>query len=249
MKDAKPRRSNPRGGTGSRNGTGSSRGGAGAAPGPRIPPSRRAKSPLREWVEVIVVGLLVVSLFRGVVAQAYQIPSGSMEKTLLVGDFLFINKMVYGAELAPGFQGRTLFDFRFPAIRKPRPGDIIVFRYPLNTAVDYIKRCVAVEGQTVEVRDKVLYVDGERRDEPYAIHGDPRILPRGEKGSRDNFGPITVPKDCLFMMGDNRDNSFDSRFWGPLPLRLVKGKAMFLYLSWDGARMLPRFERFFRGLH
>ncbi len=227
----------------------SARGGPAAAPGARRAEAGRSKSALREWAEVIVVGLLVVSLFRGVVAQAYQIPSGSMEKTLLVGDFLFINKMIYGAELAPGFRGRNLFDIRFPAIRKPRPGDIIVFRYPLDPATDYIKRCVAVEGQTVEVRDKALYVDGKRREEPYAIHSDPRILARGENGSRDNFGPITVPKDCIFMMGDNRDNSSDSRFWGPLPIRLVKGKAMFLYLSWDGARMLPRFERFFRALH
>ena len=172
-----------------------------------------------------------------------------MEKTLLVGDFLFINKMIYGAELAPGFHGHDLFDVRFPAIRKPRPGDIIVFRYPLDLAVDYIKRCVSVEGQTVEIRDKVLYVDGKPQVEPYAMHGDPRILPRDGNNPRDNFGPITVPKDHVFMMGDNRDNSFDSRFWGPLPLKLVKGKAMFLYLSWDAARMMPRFERFFRALH
>ncbi len=223
---------------------GPSRGG----PAARNGGTRRGKSATREWVEVIVVGLLVVSLFRGVVAQAYQIPSGSMEKTLLIGDFLFINKMIYGPELAPGFHGHTLFDVRFPAIRKPRPGDIIVFRYPLDPAVDYIKRCVAVEGQTVELRNKVLYVDGKPQAEPYVTHGDPRVL-RGGESPRDNFGPITVPPDHLFMMGDNRDNSFDSRFWGPLPLKLVKGKAMFLYLSWDAARMMPRFERFFRALH
>ena len=206
----------------------------------------RRKSSFREWVEVIVVGLLVVSLFRAVVAQAYQIPSGSMEKTLLVGDFLFINKMIYGPEIAPGWKGRNLFDIRFPAIRKPRPGDIIVFRYPVNPGVDYIKRCVAVEGQRVEIRDKVLYVDGRARDESYAVHADPRVLP--PPSPRDNFGPIVVPRDHVFMMGDNRDNSYDSRFWGPLPLRNVKGKAMFLYLSWDKERMLPRFERFFRGV-
>lgn len=195
-----------------------------------------------------MVGLLVVSLFRGVVAQAYQIPSGSMENTLLIGDFLFINKMIYGAELAPGIKGKNLFDIRFPAFRKPRAGDIIVFRYPVNPAVDYIKRCVAAEGQTLEIRDKVVYVDGERQNEPYTIHSDPRVLPR-EAGPRDNFGPIVVPKDHIFMMGDNRDNSYDSRFWGPLPIRDVKGKAMFLYLSWDGERMMPRFQRFFRALH
>jgi signal peptidase I len=224
------------------------RGPSRSAAAPRNGGQRRAKSATREWVEVIVAGLIVVSLFRGVVAQAYQIPSGSMEKTLLIGDFLFINKMIYGPELAPGFHGRNLFDVRFPPIRKPRPGDIIVFRYPLDPAVDYIKRCVAVEGQSVEVRNKVLYVDGKPRVEPYVTHGDPRILRRDE-GPRDNFGPITVPPDHVFMMGDNRDNSFDSRFWGPLPLKLVKGKAMFLYLSWDAARMMPRFERFFRALH
>ena len=209
--------------------------------------SKASKSTLREWVEVIVVGLLVVSLFRAVVAQAYQIPSGSMEQTLLVGDFLFINKMIYGPEIAPGWKGKNLFDVRFPAIRKPRPGDIIVFRYPVNPGVDYIKRCVAVEGQRVEMRDKLLYVDGRAQDEPYVVHRDPRVLPAGES-RRDNFGPIVVPPDCVFMMGDNRDNSFDSRFWGPLPIRNVKGKAMFLYLSWDKERMLPRFERFFRGV-
>src|SRR5512135_1978524 len=126
---------------------GPSRGGPAAST--RDGNARRGKSATREWAEVIVVGLLVVSVFRGVVAQAYQIPSGSMENTLLIGDFLFINKMIYGAELAPGFQGRNLFDIRFPAIRKPRPGDIIVFRYPRNLATDFIKRCVAVEGQTV----------------------------------------------------------------------------------------------------
>ena len=206
------------------------------------------KSALREWTEVIVVGVLVVSLFRAVVAQAFQIPSGSMEKTLLVGDFLFINKMIYGPEIAPGWKGRNLFDLRFPAIRKPRPGDVIVFRYPVNPAVDYIKRCVAVEGQTVEIRAKRLYVDGRPREEKYATHADPRVLPR-EVSPRDNFGPFVVPRDHVFMMGDNRDNSYDSRFWGPLPLKNVKGRAMFLYLSWDKDRMLPRFERFFRAVH
>jgi len=225
----------------------SDRRGASPDPGPARAGRHGAqrKSTLREWVEVVVVGLLVVSLFRGVVAQAYQIPSGSMENTLLVGDFLFINKMIYGPELAPGIKGKNLFDIRFPAFRKPRPGDVIVFRYPVNPAVDYIKRCIATEGQTLEIRNKVVYVDGKARREPFAVHSDPRMLPR-EAGPRDNFGPIVVPPGTIFMMGDNRDNSYDSRFWGPLPLREVKGKAMFLYLSWDGDRMMPRFERFFR---
>jgi signal peptidase I len=167
-----------------------------------------------------------------------------MENTLLVGDFLFVNKLVYGSEIDIGVAGHRLFYYRFPAIRKPVPGDVIVFRYPDDPSSDFIKRCVALEGQTVEIRDKVLFVDGKPRDEPYVIHSDDAILPREFK-ARDNFGPIVVPRGHIFMMGDNRDNSHDSRFWGPLALSLVKGKAMILYWSWDQERNAPRVNRLF----
>lgn len=208
---------------------------------------RNRKSELNEWIKTLLVGVIVVLIFRGMVAQAYQIPSGSMEHTLLIGDFIYINKMLYGSEIDIGFGGHRLIHHRFPAIRKPRPGDIIVFRYPGDVRKDFIKRCVAVEGQTLEIKDKVIYVDGKKRDEPFVIHGDDHVLPR-EISPRDNFGPFIVPQGCIFMMGDNRDNSLDSRFWGPLPTDLVKGKAIFRYFSWDGGRRWPRFSQILRPI-
>jgi signal peptidase I len=204
----------------------------------------RGKSALREYVEAIVLAVVLTVVIRGLVVQAFRIPSGSMEDTLLTGDFLFVNKMVYGSEIDVGLGDYRLLHYRFPAIRRPQRGDIIVFRFPEDPGRDFIKRCVATEGQRVEVRDKVLYVDGTRMDESYVIHGDPRVLPRGAN-ARDNFGPIVVPRGHIFMMGDNRDNSLDSRFWGPLPIDLVKGKAMILYWSWDGDRRQPRLNRLF----
>lgn len=208
---------------------------------------RKRRSALREWIRTLVVVGAVVILFRGMVAQAYQIPSGSMENTLLIGDYIYINKLLYGSEIDIGFQGHRFFHHRFPAFRKPRPGDIVVFRFPVDPRKDFIKRCVAVSGQTVEIRDKALYVDGKRRDEPFARHTDPGVLP-GETSPRDNFGPLTLPEGTVFMMGDNRDNSLDSRFWGPLPISLVKGKAIFRYFSWDGERHLPRFGQILRPI-
>jgi signal peptidase I len=210
---------------------------------------QKKKSDLRDWVKSLTIGILVVLIFRGMVAQAYQIPSGSMERTLLVGDYIYINKMVYGPEIDLGMGGHRYFHHRFPAFRKPQRGDIIVFRYPIDLRKDFIKRCVAVEGQTVAVRNKVLYVDNQKQDEPYAIHQDENVIPRDAGIPRDNFGPLVIPKGHIFMMGDNRDNSLDSRFWGPLPIELVKGKAIFRYFSWDGDRNWPRFSQILRPMH
>ncbi len=204
----------------------------------------RTKSTLREYVEAIVLAVLLTIVIRGLVVQAFRIPTGSMENTLLVGDFLFVNKLVYGSEIDIGAAGHRLIYYRFPAIRQPRRGDVIVFRYPDDPSRDFIKRCVAVEGQTVEIRNKVLYVNDLPQVEPYIIHSDDKVLPK-EISARDNFGPTVVPKGHLFMMGDNRDNSHDSRFWGPLPLNLVKGKAMILYWSWDAEKNMPRMNRLF----
>src|SRR5687768_16840863 len=124
-------------------------------------PTVKPGESLRDWIKTLVLVLAVVITFRGVVAQAYQIPTGSMERTLLVGDYLYINKMLYGSEIDIGFRGHRYFYHRFPAFRQPQPGDIIVFRYPPNPRQDFIKRCVAVGGQTVELRDKVLFVNGK----------------------------------------------------------------------------------------
>ena len=201
-----------------------------------------AKSAIREYLEAFVLAVILTVVIRGLVVQAFRIPTSSMEETLQIGDFLFVNKMVYGSEIDIGLAGHQLVYHRFPAIREPKPGDVLVFRYPDDPSRDFIKRCVAVGGQTVELRDKVLYVDGVAQEEQFAIHKDPRVLPR-ESSPRDNFGPYVVPGGQLFMMGDNRDNSHDSRFWGGLPRSLVKGQAMVLYWSWDADRRLPRLDR------
>ncbi|MEO6463010.1 MAG: signal peptidase I [Candidatus Eisenbacteria bacterium] len=198
-------------------------------------PERRPKSLLREYVEAIVYALLLTVALRAFVLQAFRIPSESMLDTLLVGDYLFVNKLDYGPKL-------PFTDTRLPGFRSPLRGDIIVFQYPDDTRRDYIKRCVALGGQTIEVKNKVLYIDGQKQVEPYVKHVDPTNHPAGID-SRDNYGPYQVPAGHLFMMGDNRDNSNDSRFWGPVNMNLVKGRAMFLYWSWDGERRWPRFHR------
>ena len=152
-----------------------------------------------------------------------------MEDTLLVGDFLFANKFIYGAKL-------PFVNWRLPAIREPQPGDIIIFKYPGDKKTDYIKRCVAVEGQTVELKDETLYVDGKPVEEDYT-----KYL-RGSNYPRE-YGSYTVPEGHIFMMGDNRDNSADSRAWGPLNKNLIAGKAMFIYFSWNGEKNTVRFSR------
>jgi signal peptidase I len=171
------------------------------------------KSKFREYAEVIIISVVLALVVRTYVVQAFRIPSGSMEDTLLVGDFLLVSKFLY----------------RFT---DPKPGDVIVFKYPLDPRRDFIKRCVAVEGQTVELRDKTLLVDGQQVRLPsQGKFIDPRVFPAGTN-ARDNFGPVTVPPGHVFAMGDNRDNSRDSRYWGFLDEKLIKGRAFILYWSW-----------------
>ena len=211
--------------------------------------SERASSRTREYVEAILWALVLTFFLRAFVIQAFRIPSESMLDTLLVGDFLFVNKFEYGPKIP-----FTHIRFHIPGInRDPKRGDVIVFQYPNNPSQDYIKRCIATGGQTVEVRDKHVIVDGDTLSEPYAIHIDPTIRPAGYD-YRDNFGPITVPRGELFMMGDNRDNSNDSRFWGTVKMDYVKGRAMFIYFSTGGTNLFDallkiRFQRFFRVIH
>jgi len=190
----------------------------------------KPRKPLwREYGEALALALILTVIIRSFVIQAFRIPTGSMEDTLLVGDFLFVNKFIYGARV-------PFTEIRFPKVRDPQPGDIIVFQYPRDPSKDYIKRCVAIGGQEVEIRDKQLYIDGVLQREPFVKHLDPRM-----QMQRDRFGPVTVPEGELFMMGDNRDNSHDSRFWGFLPEKLIKGKAIFIYWSWDPRQKLLGF--------
>ncbi|NIM19118.1 MAG: signal peptidase I [Candidatus Latescibacteria bacterium] len=190
---------------------------------------RGKKSIVREYTEIIILAVALALFARTFFIQAFRIPSESMEETLLVGDFLFANKLIYGPKI-------PFLNIRLPGVRDPQPGDIIIFKYPLDQQTDYIKRCVAVAGQTVEMKGTKLYIDGVLQEEPYSQYSN---IP----GYNRHYGPITIPEGHIFMMGDNRDNSADSRAWGPLPLDLVLGKAMFIYFSWNPRSHSVRFSR------
>jgi signal peptidase I len=215
----------------------------------------KKRSVVREYVEAALWALVLTFLLRAFVIQAFRIPSGSMLDTLLVGDFLFVNKFELGAKI-------PFTHVRLPGLRAPRTGDILVFQFPLDPSKDFIKRCIATGGQTVEVRDKVVYVDGQPSPaaDRLAVHRDRNVMPctpdappypedPNLRQCRDEFGPFRVPPGRLFMMGDNREDSNDSRFWGTVPMDYVKGRAVFIYWSWDGAHFRPRWERLLRILH
>ena len=203
--------------------------------------SKSSRSVLREYVEAALWALVLTLFLRAFVIQAFRIPSASMQDTLLIGDFLFVNKFEYGPKI-------PFTHFRLPGLRAPRRGDVIVFQFPQDPTKDFIKRCIATGNQTIEVKNKQVYLDGKAIREPYAIHTDPSVRPAGYD-YRDNFAPVTVAKGQMFMMGDNRDNSNDSRYWGQLEMDLVKGRAMFIYWSWDGERNWPRWNRIFQLIH
>ncbi len=200
-----------------------------------------SRSTLREYVEAALWALVLTLFLRAFVIQAFRIPSESMLNTLLVGDFLFVNKFEYGPKI-------PFTHIRLPGLRDPRRGDVIVFQYPENPSQDFIKRCIATGGQVLAVRNKQVLVDGQALVEPYVIHIAADTLP-ASIDERDNFGPFAVDAGEYFMMGDNRDNSKDSRYWGTLRKDLIKGRAMFLYWSWDPDRSQPRWNRIFQIIH
>ena len=207
--------------------------------------TKKLKNYVLSWVVVIAVVLVLRATF----VEAYVIPTGSMEKTLLVGDALLVNRFIYGVKIPVPFSNQQI-----PLVpgRNPRRGEIIAFASPFENK-SVVKRCVAIEGDTVVVMNKVLYVNGQELDEAYVWRSDRRFF-RGidlsreefqnkwEGGKlfeifgaqiRDNFGPVVVPEDCIFAMGDNRDTSFDSRFWGPLHKKYLKGTPLFIFFSFD----------------
>jgi signal peptidase I len=193
-----------------------------------IPKARSATDEIMSYVKSLAIAFLLVLPIKHFIVEGYRVPTGSMKNTILIGDFLMANKFIYGASI-------PFTDIRLPAIREPRQGDIVIFKFPLDPSLNYVKRCIAGPGQEVQIKDKVVYVDGVRyEDSSFTRFADPQIVPaENGKFSRDNFGPIKVPPDSYFMMGDNRDRSNDSRFWGFVPKKNVLGKAMFLYLSWN----------------
>lgn len=181
------------------------------------------KSIWRAYAETIAIALLVALVLRVFVVSAYHVSSGSMEDTLLVGDYIFVNKLAY--EFSP-----------------PKLGDIVVFKNSYDPTKDYIKRLIAAEGQTVEIYDKVVYVDGYVAPIPEnSKHTDEAIL-QGILSPRDNLGPITVPEGQYFVLGDHRDDSQDSRFWGCIDKSSIKGKALFIYFSYAPDPESPEWE-------
>lgn len=201
----------------------------------------RKKGKLREYTEAIIVALLLALIIRAYIVQAFKIPSGSMEQTLLVGDHILVTKFIYGTNIP--FTDRKVLVFK-----KPQRGDIIVFKYPKDPKRDFIKRVIAVEGDVIEGRNKKILLNGKPLDEGYIQHTDNDIRPLA-MDVRDNFGPVYVPKNKLFVMGDNRDQSYDSRYWEFVDLKSVKGKAFIIYWSWNGRKHLPRINRLARILH
>ena len=192
------------------------------------------KSALREWGEALGVALILALVIRSFVVQAFKIPSGSMLPTLQIGDHILVNKFIYGVRLP--ILGNMVLE-----VGTPKHGDVIVFVYPEDPQKDFIKRVVAVAGDVVEVDAKKLTVNGKPVSDPYAHYADGESI--GGQPQRDNFGPFTVPRGTVFVMGDNRDRSYDSRFWGPVQLDQVKGKAFLIYWSWDGDDRWIRWER------
>ena len=184
---------------------------------------KRKKSVWREYTEALLVALALALVIRTFVVQAFKIPSESMLNTLLVGDHLLASKFAYGVKIP--FTDKYIYEGA-----APERGDIIIFQYPNDPSVDYIKRVVGVPGDVIEVRDKQLYRNGLPVKEEYIRHTDPH----GMESLRDNYAPVTVPDGKYFVMGDNRDNSLDSRFWGFVDRSAIRAKAWRIYWSWGG---------------
>jgi len=207
------------------------------------------KSTVREYFESIVIAVILALFVRTWVVQAFKIPTGSMENNLLIGDHLLVNKFVF-SPTAAGLERALL------PMRDIRRGDIVVFKYPEEPERDFIKRVIGLPGDIVELRAKKVYINGQPLDEPYVHY----LTPAGSGGEvtsadvRERYGPVTVPDEQYFVMGDNRDNSQDSRYWGYLPRDHVKGKALMIYWSYAGESAGSiftsiRWERLFHQIH
>lgn len=194
----------------------------------------RRKSAAREWGEALLVAVVLALVIRTFVVQAFKIPSGSMMPSLLVGDHILVNKFVYGVRV-------PVLDMWIFGPWAPKRGDIIVFKYPYDESRDFIKRVVGLPGEVVEVRGNQVFINKTPLRETYAVYDHPASANPHSTG--DFSGPVTVPKDKLFVLGDNRDHSQDSRFWGFLDIHKVEGEAFIIYWSWDSKEGQPRWNR------
>jgi signal peptidase I len=195
----------------------------------------KSKSKFVEYAEAIIIAILVAFFIRTFIVQAFKIPSGSMKPTLLIGDHILVNKFIYGVKIP--FIRKNLI-----SISEPKRGDVIVFIYPEDRSKDFIKRVIGVGGDTIEIRNKKIFLNGLPFQDTHGVYVDDFIIP-GTIQPRDNFGPMTVPKDAVFTMGDNRDQSYDSRFWGVVDLKEVLGKAFIMYWSWNREEHNVRWSR------
>lgn len=213
----------------------------------------RTKPLWREYLEAIIIALVLALTIRVFLIQAFKIPSGSMIPSLQIGDHILVNKLAYGlqvpqdcefeAALLPVtcYSSSMLLEFE-----KPQRGDIIVFRYPEDEHKDFIKRIIGLPGDTIQIREKIVSVNGEPfHDEAFTQRVDPGLID-GRINPRDNFGPVTVPPDSYFVMGDNRDQSLDSRFWGYVQEHKIKGRAFLVYWSWHGQGSMMEWVRWNR---
>jgi signal peptidase I len=207
----------------------------------KIMADAKIKSKLREFIEGILAAVLIALLITTFVVKMYKIPSHSMVPTLLVGDQLVVNKFIYGIKI-PYFRN-TIFP-----ITNPQRGDIIVFIYPNDRSIDFIKRVIGIGGDSIEIQDKKIFINGKLFTDDTSIYTD-KMIYSGSTQPRDNFGPVTVPKGSLFVMGDNRDESMDSRFWGFVDLKDVQGKAFIIYWSWNPDERNIRWQRLGNLLH
>jgi signal peptidase I len=189
------------------------------------------KSTIREYFESIVIAVILALFVRTWVVQAFKIPTGSMENNLLIGDHLLVNKFVFGPT-ASSVERMLL------PVRDPRRGDVVVFKYPHEPDRDFIKRVIGLPGETLELRSKKVYVNGQALDEPYVHFLEPASDAQEVTSSdvRERYGPVRVPGGHYFVMGDNRDNSQDSRYWGFLPRDFIKGRALLIYWSYESGR-------------
>jgi signal peptidase I len=201
----------------------------------------KTKSKVVEYIEAIIIAILIAFFIRTFIVQAFKIPSGSMKPTLLIGDHLLVNKFIYGVKIP--FVRKTMI-----SISEPKRGDVVVFIYPEDRSKDFIKRVIGVGGDTIEIRNKKIFLNGLPYNDAHGVYVDDFIIP-GSIQPRDNFGPFTVPQDALFTMGDNRDQSYDSRFWGVVDMKDVLGKAMIIYWSWNKEVHNVRWSRIFNLVH
>ena len=204
-------------------------------------PEGRLKKPLwREYGEALFIALILALVIRAFVVQAFSIPSGSMLDTLQIGDYLLVNKFSYG------IRNPLTNKVWFP-IGTPQRGDVVVFIFPQDPTKDYIKRVIAIPGDKVQIINKKVYINDKLTETPQAVFKDQTLLSARES-PKDNMGPIVVPPDSFFVMGDNRDHSYDSRFWGFVPLDALRGKAFIIYFSWAGKNSQPLYQALAEGV-